>query len=172
MKSARLTLAAGLLVLGSAGVATAQNPYYQPGFVPPRQRPVVSPYLNLLGGGSPALNYFNGVVPQRQFGNAINQNQAQLRLLQTQIALAMQGQSGSQQAAAGVLTTGHPVSFQSFQQYFGNLGSPAAAAHAPAAASQQALPFSSSLGLGLSGRGFGLGRSGQGIGLGVGAGRY
>ena len=57
-------LAAALLGLGQA---RAQ-------YTLPTQRPVVSPYLNLLRtGSSPAINLYGIVRPEIAFGNAINQ---------------------------------------------------------------------------------------------------
>jgi hypothetical protein len=40
-------------------------------------RPVFSPYLNLLNGGNPALNYFGLVVPQMQMQQQLGQLQQQ-----------------------------------------------------------------------------------------------
>jgi hypothetical protein len=62
-------LSAGLLV--TAGPATAQYPYpyQQPGYANPpggMAGPPLSPYLNLLNGGNPAVNYYNFVRPQLQ----------------------------------------------------------------------------------------------------------
>jgi len=102
-----------LIALGSEQ-AYSQNPYWQSGYTPARSQPVVSPWLNMANGGSAALNYFNGVVPQRQFNNQINTLQAGLAANQQ----ALLGLS----AAAPLGVTGHPVQFMSFQQYFGTLG--------------------------------------------------
>ena len=66
-------VALGFLVLGTSGRAAAQVSPYQP-YSPYVSQPVIgayarpglSPYLNLLRGGSPAANYYLGVVPERQ----------------------------------------------------------------------------------------------------------
>src|SRR5713226_9128309 len=87
----RLTLSGltvtGLLWLAIAGTANAQYPgspvqggaYGGFGAGNPYGRPQLSPYLNLLRGGSPAANYYLGVVPERErranaalFGSAIS----------------------------------------------------------------------------------------------------
>ena len=58
-----------VVVLATAAAAAAQypSPYYQPpGAMPNVYNPVsqpLSPYLNLLRGGSPAVNYYYGVRP-------------------------------------------------------------------------------------------------------------
>jgi hypothetical protein len=62
-------------LVGAAGVAQPPQrgypvpgpinflPYYQPQPAPTSSRPPLSPYLNLLNGNNPALNYFYGVRP-------------------------------------------------------------------------------------------------------------
>ncbi len=67
------------VVLVLASTAQAQFPQYPSGGVgPPIQGssplpPTVSPYLNLLRGGNPAANYFNGVRPAQQFAPSFPQ---------------------------------------------------------------------------------------------------
>jgi hypothetical protein len=56
-------IATMLLVLGSEPVS-AQQRFTSPFYTPPRQP--LSPYLNLLRGGNPAVNYYLGVLPDRQ----------------------------------------------------------------------------------------------------------
>ena len=56
-------------LLATAGSAAAQYPYpyQQPGYANPPggiAGPPLSPYLNLLNGGNPAVNYYNFVRPQ------------------------------------------------------------------------------------------------------------
>jgi len=102
------------LVTITAGLASAQNPYWQSGYAPARTRPVVSPYLSLTNGGNPALNYFNGVRPQQAFNNQINR-------LQQSVAANQQALTGLQ-AASPLGPTGHPVEFLSYQQYFNTFG--------------------------------------------------
>jgi hypothetical protein len=109
-------LAVGLLAWVAPGRAGAQAPFNQPGYVQP-YRPVVSPYLNLLRGGQgAALNYYNLVRPQVQFGNSIQQLQQQTTLNQQSITGLQQQQLG------GIAPTGHPIQFLNHRQYFLNYG--------------------------------------------------
>lgn len=64
-----------VVLLTAASVASAQ---YRPGFPGgpggpggPGYRPTTSPYLNLLGRGNPAINYYGIVRPQQAFANAL-----------------------------------------------------------------------------------------------------
>src|SRR5207249_2098109 len=66
-----LALLGMMMLHWSAGRASAQ---YFGGVGAGRiNRPVVSPYLRLLQGGGLTNNYWNGVVPQVNYGNAIQQ---------------------------------------------------------------------------------------------------
>src|SRR4051794_3299640 len=57
--------------------------------------PPVSPYLNLLRGGSSAANnYFNLVLPQIEYGNSINSLQQQVNTVATQVTTGTQGTTG------------------------------------------------------------------------------
>jgi hypothetical protein len=65
-----MTRVCSLIVLGWAGAAFGQQPYplggvpyYQPPPGATSVRPPLSPYLNLLNGNNPALNYYYGVRP-------------------------------------------------------------------------------------------------------------
>jgi hypothetical protein len=109
-------LSLGLLACVAPGRADAQAPFTQPGYVQP-YRPVVSPYLNLLRGGQgAALNYYNLVRPQVQFGNSIQQ-------LQQQVTQNQQNITGlQQQQQTGIAPTGHPIQFLNHRQYFLNYG--------------------------------------------------
>jgi hypothetical protein len=83
----------GLLAVFPAG-ARAQNQaapsYYQPPVLrpslqQPAYRPPVSPYLNLINGGSPALNYYGIVRPELRFQAQSQQLSQQFRNLQGEI---------------------------------------------------------------------------------------
>ena len=75
MKTFALT-ASAVFVLALGGAAHAQ---YRPGYPGGYQggmggyggRPSVSPYLNLLGRGNPAINYYGIVRPQMAYDNAL-----------------------------------------------------------------------------------------------------
>lgn len=88
------SVAALLLVAVGACQAQAQTPPQtrpRPQLPPAPAvpyRPPVSPYLNLLNRQTnPAINYFGIVRPQLQFGQAIQQQQAELNQLRQQTDL-------------------------------------------------------------------------------------
>jgi hypothetical protein len=95
--------------------AQAPAPYNRPQ-TNPFARPVFSPYLNLLRGGTnPAINYYGLVRPEIDFRNSI---------------LGLQQQVDAQAAAtataegAGALGTGHPTQFNNLSHYFNYQGGP------------------------------------------------
>jgi hypothetical protein len=122
----RLTLTgltvAGVLSLAIAGTANAQyagqgfgSPFGGAGFGSPYGRPQLTPYLNLLRGGSPAANYYLGVVPERerrsnaaQFGAAINDLEWRTRY----------GTAGELDLAEPITSSGHPATFLNTGSYF------------------------------------------------------
>ena len=108
--------AVGLFIVLTASVASAQPR------APVTNRPTFSPYLNLLRGGvNPAINYYGIVRPQQQF-----RQQAQVleqQIYQNSLAVQSLGVSGLVQQQPNLATTGHPVVFNSYGQYFNNLGS-------------------------------------------------
>ncbi len=122
MKSS-LTMAAvalGLFVVGT-GRSAAQQPYpnyLSPLPTSPYARPQLSPYLNLLRGGSPSANYYLGVVPERDrrrfernFGTAV---QDLTRRVETP------AQPG-EELVRPLPSTGHPTYFLNYSTYY-NLG--------------------------------------------------
>jgi hypothetical protein len=116
MQRPTLATAAVLGLLGFLAPAGAQaQPYIGPVGPPvnPYVRPPLSPYLNLLGGGNPAINYFGIVRPQQQFGLALGQLQQQVLMNQTALA---------SDAALAIPTTGHPTRFMNYSHYFFNQG--------------------------------------------------
>lgn len=117
--------AVGLLVVLAPAGAWAQG-YVQPQTSPfPHQ--AVSPYLNLLRGGNPAINYYGLVRPQQNFTNSINSLQAGQQALANQLpALAAE--------AAGPPPTGHPATFLNYSGYFLNLSGGAFPAALPSPA--------------------------------------
>jgi hypothetical protein len=113
----RGALALGLLFSSAAGAARAQFPQF-PAFSPsvnPSQRPIISPYLNLINrGGDPAINYYGLVRPQFNFQNAEN-------LLQREVNVAQQtADLGAQQGIINrnLPPTGHRVGFQTQYRFF------------------------------------------------------
>jgi hypothetical protein len=101
MKSLKLflTAAMALAVFGPTGRVHAQwGPY----------NPPISPYINIIrGGSSPAVNWFNIVQPQLEFNSAIGQLQSQQNALGQAIT-----------SATTATTTGHPVSFGNYSHYY------------------------------------------------------
>jgi hypothetical protein len=135
-KMSRITLtgltAAGVLWLTFAGAAHAQYQGAGPfggmgggiGAGSPFGRPQLSPYLNLLRGGSPAANYYLGVIPERErrsnaamFGTAINELEWRQRF----------GASGDE-LGEPITSSGHPTAFLNTGSYF-NVPIPARAAN-------------------------------------------
>jgi hypothetical protein len=99
------TASIGLLALVAVGSARGQAAPY---------RPPVSPYLNLLRQNSNvAINYYDLVRPQFQFGNSI----AQLQQTTSQIQAS---QGTGQEIVGGFPTTGHRFAFLSHRRYFQN----------------------------------------------------
>jgi hypothetical protein len=104
----------GLFMLGAC-VAHAQGPYVRPQ-TGPVARPALSPYLNLLHGGNPAINYYGLVRPQQEFGSAIQEIQNEMSAPHPMLT----GANG----ATNLPITGHPSRFFSYQgHFFTHLGS-------------------------------------------------
>ncbi len=119
-----LPVAATLLLLASAGPAPAQvyapgypynnimrnpgfNPYFRPG-------PPLSPYLNMLRGGSPAANYFLGVVPEIER----RQNTALFRGAITDLTRRTEELTEEENFDRTLPTTGHPAVFLNYGGYY------------------------------------------------------
>jgi hypothetical protein len=97
----------GLLILTMASPVRAQ--VYNPGAL--YQRPVVSPYINLLrGGGTPAINYYGIVRPEFEVYRSI-------RGLQQEAAAEQQAIT-SQEAYGVQPVTGHVTYFRNYSHYF------------------------------------------------------
>ncbi len=106
-------LACGLSLASVAGTALAQS-YVKPA-VGPSSGSTVSPYLNLLQGGNPAISYYGIVKPQQETQTFIQQLQRQGETSQQNIRTT--------DPATGVPTTGHVTRFGNYGQYF-NGGTP------------------------------------------------
>jgi hypothetical protein len=104
-----------LLVLLAGWPAQVRGQYIPPR-TSPNPRPAVSPYLNLTRPGNVAINYFDLVRPQIQFGSAINQLETQGGNLQQSVS--------SLEANANIPPTGHRSQFMNYNKYFQNLGGP------------------------------------------------
>lgn len=109
-------VAAGAAAL--AGPAAAQPP--APGGPGAYNRPVVSPYINIVGGfGNAAANYFGIVRPQMQARQAILGLENSVIANRQAIANVEQGIAGGEFNLPG---TGHPTQFLNTGGYFLNSG--------------------------------------------------
>jgi hypothetical protein len=122
-------------LLAAAAPAAAQYPFpYQPAggqygtqqqnAYQPRVAPPVSPYLNLLRGGDPGVNYYNFVRPQLQA-------QSPLATAPPTIASAYAPEDvlldPQDPLSRWPRPTGHPAGFNSYQMYFNTSGTMGAA---------------------------------------------
>src|SRR5437867_42378 len=124
-RSAGLTVAvaAALIFLLTANAATAQypgNPYQNLNrFGPPTPGgpygPGLSPYLNLLRGGLPAVNYYNGVLTERD--RRLFQQQAGQSILGLEQEVGAL-QPGEEDLLPTLPGTGHPTAFGYSGSYF------------------------------------------------------
>jgi hypothetical protein len=97
-----------------------------PGLITPygssftRPGPNLSPYLNLLRGGSPAANYYLGVIPEVERRNNAAQFAAGIN------DLYRRSEAPPQEATDEILPTlqptGHAVQFGNYSGYFGSSG--------------------------------------------------
>jgi hypothetical protein len=79
----------------------------------PGNRPVVSPYINLLrAGSSGGVNYYGLVRPEIEFRSGIQRNQQQISA----------SQQSYSELTAGLSTTGHPTRYMTHWSYFMNNG--------------------------------------------------
>lgn len=97
----------GVLLLSAA--ANAQAPGRPPAMGV--QRPVVSPYLNLLNTGDPGINYFGLVRPQVAFRGAIRSLEGEVQQLE------------NRDPRDATFQTGHASSFQTQSRFFMTNGS-------------------------------------------------
>lgn len=113
----RLSLFALLI---AAGVASAQiPPPLAPQMQPLPQRPVISPYLQLLNNNrSAASNYYNGVIPLQQ----LQSQQNQLNQLQNQVLGSANTPQSTYPGTGSELFTGKNVGFFTHRGYFMNFG--------------------------------------------------
>jgi hypothetical protein len=111
MKLFKMTVPAlGLAFLVSAGPLKAQAP---PITGNPANRPFVSPYINLLRGGSSAgVNYYGLFRPDIEFRAGIQRKQKQI----------VAGQRNYAELTTGLSITGHPTRYMTHWNYFLNNG--------------------------------------------------
>ena len=119
-RNAYLTITASFFLLLVANAATAQypgNPYQRFGTPNPGgpYGPGLSPYLNLLRGGNPAVNYYNGVLSERD--RRFFQQQAGQSILGLEQEVGAV-QPGSEDLLPTLPGTGHPTAFGYAGAYF------------------------------------------------------
>ncbi len=121
---ARIVPASFLLLLLIMNAASAQypgNPYAGGGirFGPPTPGgpygPGLSPYLNLLRGGPPAVNYYNGVLSERD--RRLFQQQAGQSIIGLQQEINAPAPE-SEDLLSPLSGTGHPTAFGYAGSYF------------------------------------------------------
>jgi hypothetical protein len=115
-----------LLLCCWAPGAQAQGGYARPA-ISPGSRPTVSPYLNIVRQGNPALNYYNLVRPEFEFRNAYQGLQQQVTRQTTAI---------DQMDASLLPATGHSTSFMNYSHYFPGRGGQGVSRAAGAPATQ------------------------------------
>jgi len=115
-----MLLIAAIGVALHSGTAKAQGPQFRPGpsgagggTANPSNSPSVSPYINLLRGGSQALNYYGLVRPAVDFQSSISNLQQDVNDLPAP-GTGLGGQGG----LAPLITGGNRVRFLNTGNYF------------------------------------------------------
>lgn len=105
-----------LLIVTSADSAFAQyggsrpNRAFASARTPTNSRPTISPYLNLLRQGNPALNYYGLVRPEQEFRAANDQFRNQFSEVRSKV-----DELEKQEDTSNLGVTGHQVRFLSDQ---------------------------------------------------------
>lgn len=122
MSHAKLTLGMlTLLLVAMPERVAAQERFASPFQTPPRQP--LSPYLNLLRGGNPAVNYYLGVLPELQR----RMPRADLFAPAEATARRRGGSDDLDDTLPSLPETGHAVRFLNYGPFY-NLGGSAPAA--------------------------------------------
>ena len=104
----------------SAGESQAQMGAGQT--MPGPRSQTLSPYLNMLGGGNRAVNFYNGVMPGLQANSMARmggQNQSGPRLTFFPVVDTLSDLDDNPRDASVVNPSGHPVGFGNTMGYFG-----------------------------------------------------
>jgi hypothetical protein len=123
MKQMRFASLAALGALGflASGQARSQFSYQRPQTMP-NPRPAVSPYLNLLRAGDPAVNYNTLVRPQIEQPRAIQQLQIEVQREQAVLGQRFAVPAGINPSAV-LPFTGHPTQFMNLSHYYATTAS-------------------------------------------------
>jgi hypothetical protein len=141
-----------VLALWGSGLNFASAQFGGLGQAPPRQRPTVSPFINM---GQGANAYYGIIKPQIDANRSVAELQNSIQRLNPDGSL--QGQLTQGVTGLGGLQTGHSVTFLNTGNYF------------PASPGGTGASSITGFGAGLGGTGFGVGATGFGTtGLGVG----
>jgi len=120
------------------GKAAAQfvNPYTPRPVYSPYSRPALSPYLDIIRGGNPAVNYYLGTLPEMDRRAADTAYRAAILDLDRRTATIAREVSDLIDVLPG---TGHPVLFLNYSPYY-TLGGPGRAVITPATTGTTATP--------------------------------
>jgi hypothetical protein len=106
-------------LISDLGFASAQFTYpYRPPQYGPGYAPQLSPYLNMLRPGDPAINYFSGVMPELQRRQDRTNMYGSLQGLMMQ--LPAPPNLSEQDFDVPMVSTGHPTAFNYTGMYFNN----------------------------------------------------
>lgn len=137
-----ITGAGVALWVAAVAPASAQLGVYNRPQVSPR--PTINPYLNLVGRGQPAVNYYGIVRPQLETAHALQMMQQEVQQLQPGLATPF-----SQSTQVEMLRTGHPVAFGNTSHYFPQPGARPGVGSMPTGYRNPSSPVSLSLITGL-----------------------
>jgi hypothetical protein len=150
----RHLIVAAMASLGVAGfvtTGTAKAQVGRPGFPgagSPYSTPGLSPYLNLLQRGNPAINYYGLVRPQQGYNYAINS-------LEQAVTANRVAATAAENLAAPA--TGHQVSFLNYRRFFLNTGAASTFQNLQATAGAGGTGTTGALGAAAARPGFGAG---------------
>jgi hypothetical protein len=119
-----LAAAVGVILLITAQQAPAQGLSANVPNFRPYYRPPLTPYLNIARGGSPALNYYLGTLPDVENRNNFNFLSRELQDLSNRTLITARGESLVEPilpAGPEKLTGARPV-YGTTGGYFGNTG--------------------------------------------------
>lgn len=103
-----------LTVLAAGLAPTAVHAqYYQKSPVSPYGRPALSPYLDIVRGGNPAINYYLGTLPEIDRRYNAQQQYSQLPASQPQ-SIPMD----QEDFVPALPQTGHATGFQAYGGYY------------------------------------------------------
>lgn len=115
-RSTGLLALVALLSLG--GVTYAQpQPYVRQG-TNPYYTPPLSPWLNMLRGGNPAVNYYLGVLPEFQQRTLNAQYGAQLQMMNQRLGAEGAEAPEMNELLPTLSGTGHGTQFMNASPYF------------------------------------------------------